>query len=95
MYNKRYAAAAMARGKCLRCGRDRGPDGTKRLCRPCQDKENAKSCAYSKRRYLERRALNACVRCLADTNGHACCDACYFKDKLRRLKKEENANHDK
>jgi hypothetical protein len=48
-YIKDYNHKKVAKGLCIQCGKLRGNDGSKWLCRACQNKWNAASRAYTQK----------------------------------------------
>ena len=39
--SKEWKRKKVAEGRCAQCGKRRDPNGTRRLCRPCADKQAA------------------------------------------------------
>ena len=44
----RWAAKAVAEGRCVSCGKDRGAKGTSRLCRRCANRHAKRQRAYQR-----------------------------------------------
>ena len=80
----RYYANLEASGLCQRCGNSRGPNGTRRYCRPCSDDHSAKM----RERYAKLKADGICPNCLGETGNTVYCRECRRviseKGKIRR-----------